>query len=455
VHMCGFPLNQLDRHLKTLVQSCNRFVALCEEFPPTGAGEEFTRRVVRVITPGTLIDESFLNKCENNYLLSISSSGTGRFGLAWIDVSTGEFYSQSTMLECLRDDICRIGPREVILAKDSDGGIDPDVRNALADEASITTTIVDALDSSSDAAPLPAPGEQEIDPQDISAPLSYTGEELQAIRFLNSVLQSRLLEHMPILSSPIRQNVSARMQIDSHTIYALEIKEAMREGGTHGSLLNTIRRTVTSGGTRLLSRWLCESPVFIGHNHCLSSFIDKSNVLGSPSTSLDEIHARQSVVAVLQAMPHLRADLLQLLKQTRDVSRIVQRFILRKGDKEDLIAIKDAVHMWTLIQKRVSCEPEHVSSPSIGNGQMEDWGKLEALIGRMKDLMVLARHISDIIDEEAPGIVKMVGATDLASFGEPGDLNNGTQADKRQPIFTIRPRYAPARYPLVPTYRSF
>lgn len=257
--MCGFPLNQLDRHLKTLVQSCDRFVALCEEFPPTRAGEEFTRKVIRVITPGTLIDESFLNLYENNYLLSISSSGAGRFGLAWIDVSTGEFYSQPTTLECLRDDISRIGPREVILAKVSGGGPDPDVQIALADEPTITTTIVDAL-ASSGTTTLPTPGEQEVDPQDISAPLCYTDEELQAIRSLNNVLQSRLLGYMPVLSSPIRQDVSARMQIDSHTIHALEIKEAMREGGTQGSLLNTIRRTVTSGGTRLLSRWLCESP---------------------------------------------------------------------------------------------------------------------------------------------------------------------------------------------------
>ena len=257
-HMCGFPLNQLDRHLKTLVQSRRRFVALCEEFPPIRAGEEFTRRVVRIITPGTLIDESFLNTYENNYLLSISSAGTGRFGLAWIDVSTGEFYSQSTTLDCLRDEISRIGPREVILAKDGDGKIDRDVREALADEGAVTTTIVDESSSSSDPGVLPALDGQEVDPQNISAPLIYTREELQAIQFLSGVLRNRLLEHMPVLSSPIPQNVGARMLIDSHTIHALEIKETIREGGTRGSLLSTIRKTVTSGGTRLLSRWLCE-----------------------------------------------------------------------------------------------------------------------------------------------------------------------------------------------------
>lgn len=112
-----------------------------------------------------------------------------------------------------------------------------------------------------------------------------------------------------------------------------------------------------------------------------------------------------------------------------------------KGDKEDLIAIKDAVHTWTLIRKRVLSEPKHMFSPSPGNGNMEDWGKLEALIGRIRNLTVLGTHISEVIDEEALGTVKMAGPADLSSFREPGDLDSDIKADKRQPIFTIRPRY--------------
>lgn len=260
-HMCGFPLTHLDRHLKTLVQSCKRFVALCEEFPPTVPGDEFTRRVVRVITPGTLIDESFVNTYENNYLLSvthnISTDGELKFGLAWIDVSTGEFYSQSTNIESLRDDVSRISPREVILPKGDDGLANADVLRALSDESAIMTTLVDPVSSTTIALVPGNSAELEIDPQDISAPLVYTPEEMAAIDILNSVLRDRLLEHMPTLPTPLRQNMGARMQIDAHTIHALEIKEVMREGGTKGSLLSTIKRTTTSSGTRLLSRWLC------------------------------------------------------------------------------------------------------------------------------------------------------------------------------------------------------
>lgn len=112
-----------------------------------------------------------------------------------------------------------------------------------------------------------------------------------------------------------------------------------------------------------------------------------------------------------------------------------------KGDKEDLIAIKDAIDTWALIQERITVESEHMSPSSMGISQMEDWRRLEILVGRMKDMMDLARHISEAIDEEALGIAKMVVPANPSSFLESGDLDNATKADKRQPIFTVRPQY--------------
>ena len=103
--MCGFPLLHLDRHLKTLVQHHKRFVAMCEEFPISGSSGEtgFERRVTRIVTPGTLIDEPFLNTLENNYLLSVHLVPEKPFiGLAWIDVSTGEFFSKESTLQALQ-----------------------------------------------------------------------------------------------------------------------------------------------------------------------------------------------------------------------------------------------------------------------------------------------------------------------------------------------------------------
>jgi DNA mismatch repair ATPase MutS len=253
VHMCGFPLAHLDRHLKVLVAQGKRFVALCEEFRRVDGF--FDRRVVRIVTPGTLIDESFLNQFENNYLLSISPIGPStEVGLAWIDVSTGEFFSQSTTLDSLRDDLVRIGPREVVLHKSIEGQQEHPLHQALGEESAAAITYVEP---NSTRSPTTSLAEDAYDPQDLSTPPVYTEQETSAVQLLTTFLQSHLLELMPELASPTRESRDTRMQIDSHTLRALEIKEAMREGGVTGSLLSTIKRTVTNGGTRLLARWLC------------------------------------------------------------------------------------------------------------------------------------------------------------------------------------------------------
>lgn len=235
--MCGFPLPHLDRHLKTLVQHHKRFVAMCEEFPKYGnfGEKEFERRVTRIVTPGTLIDEPFLNTFENNYLLSIQLGPENAcLGLAWIDVSTGEFFSKETNLASLQDELARIGPKEVVLPESIRDDPSHPIIALLKEEAmfySFTPT-----ESASDNA-----------------------AESAAIVLLSSYLRNNLLENAPSLESPTHETDSTLMQIDAHTIKSLEIREASYIGGTKGTLVSVIRRTTTDSGSRLLSRRLCES----------------------------------------------------------------------------------------------------------------------------------------------------------------------------------------------------
>jgi len=273
--MCGFPLANIDKHLKVMVQQHKRFVAMCEEFPryTSSGAREFERRVVRVITPGTLIDESFLNQYENNYLLAISAP-PGKdivketsLGLAWIDVSTGEFYSKISTNESLRDEIARIGPQEIVLHQNLETDKLHPIFEALNEDRVITSYIFprqnpeknaslsrDAISTTDKTSVADEVTALESSPSD--API-YTAEETSAIDLLTTYLQTNLLEHMPPLLLPNREDSGGRMQIDSHTIKALEIKESMREGGAKGSLLSVIKRTLTTSGTRLLARWLC------------------------------------------------------------------------------------------------------------------------------------------------------------------------------------------------------
>ena len=145
--MAGFPFFQLDRFLKILVQDLNKYVAISEEFAvdkERSGGLLFDRRVARIVTPGTLIDEKFMDPSENNFILAIYmdveslkarekpdngdrdpssqrrlfSSTPQKVGLAWLDLSTGDFYTQLTMGQMLPSVITRIGAREVLIDHD-------------------------------------------------------------------------------------------------------------------------------------------------------------------------------------------------------------------------------------------------------------------------------------------------------------------------------------------------
>jgi len=269
VLMCGFPLVHLQKHLNTLVQQSKRFVALCEEFPrsvPSGTGLLFDRRVARIVTPGTLIDEPFLNHYENNYLLAISSDasrsleGHDDVGLAWIDVSTGEFFTKCTTMEYLYDDVTRIRPREVVLTKDMESVDSCPVRAIVRREC----PVVSYSDTVTPTHPQPlvqsvlASDSVSVHAEPPTTP-TLSSPETSAVNLLTSYLQLNLLEFMPDLSAPNKEVAEARMEIDAHTLKSLEIQEGIQEGGATGTLLGCVKKTVTGGGTRLLARWLCGS----------------------------------------------------------------------------------------------------------------------------------------------------------------------------------------------------
>ncbi|KAK7064442.1 DNA mismatch repair protein [Favolaschia claudopus] len=402
IPFCGFPLQYIDKYLKVLVQQNRRFVALCEEYPRWSKPGvmTFDRRVARVVTPGTLIDESFLNQYENNYLLAIShqpEADQQKIGLAWIDVSTGEFYSKSATLDILRDELARIGPREIVLDKAFETARPSQLEQALAEElngVSYTTPMADEGENALDFVVDPPENEQETlektvsttpvdditeDSDELPSLAEFSAEERGAITLLTTYLHANLLDHMPTLSMPAREGAAARMQIDSHTIKALEIRESIREGGVKGSLLSVVKRTSTSSGTRLLARWLC-----------------------SPSTSIPEINARQALVAFFHARDHFRADLVAALASTEDTGRIVQRFLLGRGEANDLHALNSTIRVWSALKARILQERQQESLEATERGvefAHEKWTSLDALVARMSDLQDLSNRIGAAIKQ--------------------------------------------------------
>ncbi|KAF7437022.1 DNA mismatch repair ATPase msh1 [Pleurotus ostreatus] len=427
IHMCGFPLMHFDKHMKTLIQHHKRFVAMCEEFPKFVAGARyFERRVVRVITPGTLIDESFLNPYENNYLLAVHSDadvidangigvlGQKKIGLAWIDISTGDFLSKLSSLDTLRDDLVRINPREIVLDHRLQGLPSHPVRTILEEEDSFVsyahlpaTSKEPPLDEDHPNAGHDATASDDIteqtDDNNSTAPtISYTPQEENAFNLVTAYLHANLLENMPTLNLPNREGNDGRMRIDAHTIKALEIRESMKEGGVKGSLLSTVKRTVTSSGSRLLGRWLC-----------------------SPSTSLHEINARQTLVAFFHARPHFCTSLRVALKDIEDAGRIVQRFLLGKGGPNDLLALGNTIKAWGSVRQLVEDE-RRFEMQEVPHLSSQDWASIDALMSRLSELSSIQQRIDlafrkEISDSESGS----EGASD-EELVEPGDARNRT-----------------------------
>lgn len=217
------------------------------------------RRVSRVVTPGTLIDENFMDPFSNNYVLAIHPSNDSNdghlplqesIGLAWLDLSTGHFFTQPTTMAMLPAFLARIGAREIVLDENLKLWKDHRIFTVLGEERHlITYTNVTKMKSMSEWSPML---ESPISPR-LAA--EFTNQEVAAGSALLQYVETRLLGGKIKLQPPSRQ--LDVMGIDKNTMRALEVKRTIRDGLSKGSLLHTVRRTVTKGGARLLEHWLC------------------------------------------------------------------------------------------------------------------------------------------------------------------------------------------------------
>ncbi|KAH8815071.1 MutS2 protein [Xylogone sp. PMI_703] len=387
VSMAGFPFLQLDRYLKVLVQDLNRYVAIAEEFPNDASakvkagGLLHDRRVSRIITPGTLIDENFMDPFSNNYVLAVHIEDTpssptylntseshvppvvidasSHIGLAWLDLSTGQFSTQLTTISALPSFLTRVGPREIVLDESLQDRRDHGIFSALAEDKYVITYMKPhkcqsvAEWSSMLESPVPAHIANEFTPNEVNA-----GSML--LHYVHTTLQGSDLR----LQSPSRH--LDVMNIDRNTMKALEIKKTLIEDVFAGSLLHTIRRTVTKGGARLLERWL-----------------------SSPSTSPDVINSRLDLVSYMVRDDQLRERIILLLRRCHDSHRLLQKFAFGRGDPDDLIALANTIYATQdLLTMLRAHDFEH--------------GCIRPLLSRitLEGPRILADHIKSAVDEE-------------------------------------------------------
>ncbi|HVG47974.1 MAG TPA: DNA mismatch repair protein MutS, partial [Rubellimicrobium sp.] len=316
IPMCGVPVGTAESYLLQLIRKGFR-VAIAEqledpaEAKKRGSKSVVRRDVVRLVTPGTLTEESLLEARRANVLASwVGARGEG--ALAWADISTGAFGVKPCAVRDLGAELARLAPRELLVCDEQEREL-----GGVAGEAGAQVT------------PLPkgafeaGGGERRLRAWFGVATLdgfgSFGRAELGAMGALVEYLDLTQKGARAHLSPPVREAEGDCVEIDAATRASLEITRALG-GGRAGSLLGCVDRTVTAGGARLLEARLA-----------------------APSRRLAVIGARQGAVAALVERPGLLRGLREALRRAGDMDRALSRLALDRGGPRDLGALRDAL----------------------------------------------------------------------------------------------------------------
>lgn len=327
IPMCGVPVHSAEGYLLTLIRKGFR-VAVCEQMEDPaearkrGSKSVVKRAVVRLVTPGTLTEDSLLEARRHNYLAAWLTL-RDMAALAWVDISTGALHVAACPAPRLPAELARLAPREFLVTEEAEADLAP-----LARDMGIALTPLHhgAWDSQGAERRLcEAYKVASLDPFG-----SFSRAEIAAMGAVLEYLDITQKGQLPRLTAPQKERPGSVMQIDAATRRSLELTRGT-EGGRAGSLLATIDRTVTAGGARLLERRVA-----------------------SPSCDLAEITARQDSVAHLVEQPRLRTDLRAALKPVPDLDRALSRLALERGGPRDMAAIRDGLAQAEALQQTLA-----------------------------------------------------------------------------------------------------
>ena len=323
IPMCGVPVHAAADYLQRLIAGGHR-VAVCEQIEDPAEAKKrgpkavVRRDVVRLVTPGTLTEESLLDARAHNFLTALfrapEKDGSQLYALASLDISTGELIASSASAADLSGELARLKPGEVLAGDD------------LAGDASLRRVIEEA-----GAALTPCPrahfdsmkGERALKTHLKVAALDAFGEftraELAAFSGLLTYVEITQVGRAPLLRPPRKESAGSLLLVDAATRANLELARS-NQGARSGSLLAAIDRTVTAAGARELA-----------------------GRLGSPLTDAGRINARLDAVAYLTGEPRLRQSLREALKTAPDLARALARLALGRGGPRDLGAVREAI----------------------------------------------------------------------------------------------------------------
>lgn len=356
--MCGVPYHAVEGYVAKLIKKGYR-VAICEQMEdPKLAKGLVERQVIRVITPGTVIEQAMLDDRSNNFLVSVCLDGDAA-GLALCDVSTGEFsiYQIGGALDQLMQELSRISPSEIIAnaeARRFKTAISAPVPlSEFDDEAYLEENAEEAL-----KAHFPQSDLNQEDIRDLDVARRAAGALIQ---YLTST-QKNSLQHIDHIALYRR---SAYMTLDPTARRNLELTESLRDRKRRGSLLWLLDKTCTAMGSRMLKLWI-EQPLL----------------------NERDITARQDAIEFMLTQPMAADELREKLKQVCDLERMLSRLAYGTLNARDCLALRRSFEVLPDIARTLDdCHAE---------------GLLSHARAMICDMDKLCRLLTDAISEDAP-----------------------------------------------------
>src|SRR6266849_672314 len=396
IPMCGVPVHRSDEYLHRLIAQGHR-VAVCEqtedpaEAKKRGAKSVVQRDVIRLVTAGTLTEDSLLDAKRNNYLVAIARaklSSTGadsQFTLAYLDISTGEFRISACDRSGLPAEIARLEPGEIVVsdALYADTELAPLWRSLPV----VTPLARDVFDGASAERRLAA--YFAVATVDAFGALSRL--ELTAAAACITYVERTQIGRRPPLSPPAREAAGATLAIDAATRANLELMRT-QSGERRGSLIAAIDRTVTVAGARMLAQRLA-----------------------APLTDPAAIIRRLDAVGLFVSEVDLRAD-------------VRARLVVGRGGPRDLAAIRDGLHAAAELSERLAAAPQVAEIA-------------DAVISLRRPDPAIAAESSAALGEDLP-LWRRDGGFIGAHYDETLDDTRSLRDESRRVVAALQARYA-------------
>ncbi len=329
VPLAGVPWHALDSYLPKLVSKGYK-VAICEQIEdPRLAKGLVDRDVVRIVTPGTILESSVLDGKENNYLMAIACSEAG-YGLSFVDISTGEFVTTEIEGGDSRDKVlaefAQRSPKEVLHAP----GFDDRVLKEEFRLSGATLTQLDEISFLKESSESLIKRHFKVQTVEglglVDRPLALQSAGA-ALRYVETT-QKRSLG---FLSPPKFFSLASKLILDQTTLRNLEVLRNVRDGGQENTLVSVLDRTQTPMGARLLRKWLTE-----------------------PLLDVSAVNERLVAVGELVSKTPVRADITHSLGDVRDLERLIGKAIYGSANARDLVAIKGCLRAAPEVRRAVA-----------------------------------------------------------------------------------------------------